>query len=185
MQRELFGADGLGESNLPNPPQADGPPIGANEDRHGRPGGFLRPFKPRADSDYITHVSGGAFRRGRTHETLVNDFAEWLATKGLLAASNAAIDLGLEHPSVTIEAKVIRPGRWAAAIREAIGQLYEYRYFQVVAPQSGLLFLASADIPRRWLDYLDKDRQVGVAWRSSSGGFLLTERARGMLGIAQ
>ena len=85
----------------------------ADEDYRGRPGGFLSPFKPRADTDYITHVSGGAFQRGRTtHETLVNDFAGWLASKGLLAASNAAIDLGLEHPPVIIEAKVIRPGRW-------------------------------------------------------------------------
>jgi hypothetical protein len=183
MQQELFGADSLGEGDLPDPPQADGPPIAADEDRHGRPGGFLRLFKPRADTDYITHVSGGAFRRGRTHETLVNDFAEWLAGKGLLAASNAAIDLGLERPPVIIEAKVIRPGRWAAAIREAMGQLYEYRYFQIVAPQSGLLFLASVDIPRKWLDYLDKDRQIGAAWRSSRGKFMLTYRARKMLGV--
>jgi hypothetical protein len=184
MRQELFGADGLGESDLPDPPQADGPPVRADEERHGRPGGFLRPFKPRADTDYITQVSGGAFRRGRTHETLVNDFAEWLAAKGLLAASNAAIDLGLEHPPVIIEAKVIRPGRWAAAIREAIGQLYEYRYFQVVAPQSRLLFLASTDIPRKWLDYLDKDRQIGAAWRISQGEFLFTDRARKMLGVS-
>lgn len=183
MQRALFGADGLGEGGLPDPPQADGLPIVADEDHHGRPGGFLSPFKPRADTDYIAHVSGGAFRRGRTHETLVNDFAEWLAAKGLLAASNAAIDLGLEHPPVIIEAKVIRPGRWASAIREALGQLYEYRYFQVVSPQSGLLFLASTDIPRRWLDYLDHDRQIGAAWRSS-GGFLLNGRATRMLGVA-
>ena len=184
MQQELFGADGLGESDLPDPPQADGPPVVADDERQGRPGGFLRPFKPRADTDYITHVSGGAFRRGRTHETLVNGFAEWLATKGLLAASNAAIDLGLEHPPVIIEAKVIRPGRWAAAIREAIGQLYEYRYFQVVAPQSSLLFLASTDIPRKWLDYLDEDRQIGAAWRNSRGEFLFTDRARKMLGVS-
>lgn len=183
MQQELFGADGLGESDLPDPPQEDGPPIVADADRPGRPGGFLRPFKPRADTDYVTNVSGGAFRRGRTHETLVNDFAEWLAGEGLLAASNAAIDLGLQHPPVIIEAKVIRPGRWAAAIREAIGQLYEYRYFQVVAPQSGLLFLGSTDIPRKWLDYLDRDRQIGAAWRSSGGEFLFTDRARKMLGI--
>jgi hypothetical protein len=168
----------------PTPPVTGGrSPVVADEERHGRPGGFLRPFKTRADTDYIAYISGGAFRRGRTHETLVNDFAEWLASKGLLAASTAAIDLGLEDPPVIIEAKVIRPGGWASAIREAIGQLYEYRYFQVVAPQSGLLFLASIDIPREWLDYLDNDRQIGAAWRSSQGEFLLTDRARKMLGV--
>jgi len=78
---------------------------------------------------------------------------------------------------------VIRTGRWAHAIREALGQLYEYRYFQVVPPESRLLFLASAEIPPKWLDYLDKDRNVGAAWRSASG-FLLTDRASTALGIS-
>jgi hypothetical protein len=130
----------------------------------------------------VTNVAGGPARRGRTHETLVNDFAEWLAARDLVVGSNAAIDLGLEHPPVIIEAKVIRAGRWAHAIREAIGQLYEYRYFQVVSPESSLLFLASTPIPARWLDYLDHDRRIGAAWRRD-GGFELTTRAGRVLGI--
>jgi hypothetical protein len=147
---------------------------------HGR--GFLRPFKHRAYTDYITHILGGPNRRGRTHEKLVNDFADWLTARDLTVASNAAIDLGLERPPVIIEAKVIRAARWAPAIREAVGQLYEYRYFQVVAPESSLLFLASAEIPRDWLDYLDKDRKIGAAWRTT-GGFLLSDRALTVLGL--
>jgi hypothetical protein len=101
-------------------------------------GDFFARLSPGADADYITHVLGGLYRHGRTHETLVNDFADWLAARGLTVASNAAIDLGLEQPPVIIEAKVIRAARWAQAIREAVGQLYEYRYFQVVAPESSL-----------------------------------------------
>jgi hypothetical protein len=124
----------------------------------------------------------GPARRGRTHEALVNDFADWLTTRELAVGCNAAIDLGLEHPPVIIEAKVIRAGKWAHAIREAIGQLYEYRYFQVVSPQSSLLFLASAPIPARWLDYLDHDRKIGAAWRSDHG-FELTDRGKRALGI--
>ena len=76
---------------------------------------------------------------------------------------------------------MIRAARWAQAIREAVGQLYEYRYFQVVAPESSLLFLASAEIPRMWLDYLDKDRKIGAAWRTT--GFLLSDRALTSLGL--
>jgi len=112
----------------------------------------------------------------------VNDFAEWLAARGLTVGSNAAIDLGLERPPVIIEAKVIHSGRWARAIREAVGQLYEYRYFQVIAPESKLLFLASAEIPQRWLEYLDQDRNMGAAWRST-GGFQLSNRASKALGF--
>jgi hypothetical protein len=160
----------------------DGPPVLDADNRRSQRGGYLRPFKPRADSDYVTRVLGGPARRGRTHETLVNDFAEWLATRELVVGSNAAIDLGLEHPPVIIEVKVVRGGRWAHALREAIGQLYEYRYFQVVSPESSLIFLASTPIPKRWLDYLDHDREIGAAWRCDHG-FELTTRARRTLGI--
>jgi hypothetical protein len=147
------------------------------------PGGFLSPFKPRADADYTSNVAGGPFRRSRKHETLVNDFARWLSDRGLEAASNAAIDLGLVQPPVIIEAKIIRADKWATAIREAIGQLYEYRYFQVVTPESELLFLASAEIPQNWLDYLDDDRHIGAAWRTADG-FQMTARASSALGVA-
>ena len=160
---------------------ASGPSVEPGEGGTGHRRGFLRPFKPGADADYITHVLGGLYRHGRTHETLVNDFADWLAARGLTVASNAAIDLVLEQPPVIIEAKVIRAARWAQAIREAVGQLYEYRYFQVVAPESSLLFLASAEIPRMWLDYLDKDRKIGAAWRTT--GFQLSDRALTSLGL--
>ena len=182
MHQQLFGADGLGEDDLPDPPEEEGAPLSADSDVHGRPGGFLRPFKVRADTDYISRLSGGSFKRGRTHETLVNNFAAWLEARGLLAASNAAIDLGLQQPPVIIEAKVIRSDGWAAAIREAIGQLYEYRYFQIVDPQSSLIFLASREIPERWLRYLDDDRQIGAVW-PTGGGFKLTRRARRAFGL--
>ena len=180
MQGVLFGNDGMGESGLPDPPEEDG--LAASADDHARPGGFLRPFKPKADKEYITNVSGGPTKHGLTHEALVNDFAGWLASRGLLAACHMAIDLGLEVPAVIIEAKVIHSGRWARAIREAVGQLYEYRYFQVVSPDSALIFLASTLIPQRWLDYLELDREIGAAWRSKDG-FQLSTRASKALGI--
>jgi hypothetical protein len=184
MEQILFGSDGLAETGLPAPPaeDPDDPESEGNETRRGRPGGFLSPFKPRADTDYVSNVAGGPFRRGRKHETLVNDFARWLGDRGLKAASNAAIDLGLVQPPVIIEAKIVRGARWATAIREAVGQLYEYRYFQVVPPGSELLFLASAEIPHKWLDYLSRDRQIGAAWRTPDG-FQMTARAAAALGI--
>jgi hypothetical protein len=182
MRQALFGMDGLGESGLPDPPKDDGPAVLDDDNRRSASGGFLRPFKPRADTDYLAQVTGGPARRGRTHESLVNDFAAWLAKQDLVVGYNAAIDLGLENPPVIIEAKVIRAGRWAHGVREAVGQLYEYRYFQVVSPKSSLIFLASAQIPAGWLDYLDRDRGIGAAWRSEDG-FALTHRARRALGI--
>jgi hypothetical protein len=186
MQALVFGADGLGGQE---PPPADDE---LTPDDAGEPGeapqsaarraGFLFPFKPRADADYLANVLGGPAKRTRSHETLVNDFAAWLATHGHDAACSAVIDLGLTSPPVIIEAKVIRAGRWAWAIREAVGQLYEYRYFQVVDPESSLIFLASEPIPPRWLDYLDQDRTIGAAWRDPAG-FHMSASASRMLGI--
>jgi hypothetical protein len=166
-------------------PEDSGGPTALAQPGDGRMGhrrGVLHPFRPGADTDYITQVLEGPHRRSRKHETLVNAFADWLDARGLTVAFNAAIDLGLEQPPVIIEAKVIRAARWAQAVREAVGQLYEYRYFQVVARESSLLFLASAEIPRMWLDYLDEEHEIGAAWRTP-GGFLLSDRALTTLGL--
>lgn len=70
MQHALFGSDGLGESHLPAPHEDDGPAVLNDENRRNARGGFLRPFKPRADTNYLDQVAGGPTRRGRTHETL-------------------------------------------------------------------------------------------------------------------
>jgi hypothetical protein len=183
MHTVIFGPDGFGERDLPLSPEDDGTTDRDDEELHGgRAGGFLFPFRERADTDYVANLAGGPFRRSRAHETLVNEFAAWLSARGLAVSSNAAIDLGLEDPPVIIEAKLIQPRRWASAVREAVGQLYEYRYFQVVSPESSLVFLASEPVPQRWRDYLDRDREIGIAWRHEDS-FQLSDRARRDLGL--
>jgi hypothetical protein len=117
-------------------------------------------------------------RHGRDHETLVNDFARWLTTIGWDVGCNAAIDIGIENPPIIIEAKIV--GRWSTSIRQAVGQLYEYRYFKVADPAADLIFLASKAVPDHWLRYLEQDRQISVAWRSG-GTFELSSRATRLL----
>ena len=178
MQTLLFGTDGLAEGDLPNPPPEDGaaePADGSDVQV-----GFLKPFKAKADTDYLSLVPGGRFRRGRKHETLVNDFASWLAERGLAVGRNAAIDLGLNEPPAIIEAKNLTT--WPKAIREAVGQLYEYRYFEVARPDASLIFLASEPVPEDWTRYLEQDRRIGVAWRVD-GGFVLSSLAAESLGL--
>ncbi|MGH2656736.1 MAG: hypothetical protein ACRDIZ_08595 [Actinomycetota bacterium] len=176
FQRLLFGTDGLAESELPAPPAEEGPP--ETPASTGVRAHYLRPFKRKADSHYLARIEGGLRRRGRHHETLVNDFARWLQDRGHLVGRNAAIDLGLEQPPVIIEAKSV--SSWARAIREAVGQLYEYRYFQVVSPESQLVFLASQPVPGLWLRYLEDDRGIGAAWRVGNN-FEISPRARAAL----
>ncbi|MEV6305873.1 hypothetical protein AB0M02_41105 [Actinoplanes sp. NPDC051861] len=173
----LFGVDGLGTEHLPQEATQDRPqaapslPQAPTGHR-----GFLAPFKPKADADYFTRVVGGAMKRGRSHETLVNSCADWLSANGFEPGCNNAIDLGVAELSVIIEAKIVRRS-WSDAIREAVGQLYEYRYFKVADPESSLIFLADRPVQQFWVDYLEKDRGIGVMWPVGDG-FHMSKLAR-------
>ncbi|MEU4602479.1 hypothetical protein AB0F43_05825 [Kribbella sp. NPDC023972] len=138
---------------------------------------FLAPFRPKADTTYEAFVTAGRQRRHRDHETLVNACALWLQSSGHTSARNAAVDLGLLDGTVIIEAKIIG-GAWPGAIRAALGQLYEYRYFQVARPDAALIFLCDQPVPTEWVAYLEDDRGVGCMWPAPPSGFALTSLAR-------
>jgi hypothetical protein len=182
MPRELvdvlFGADGLAGDQVPSTPPAPGEDESddADVDTGGAPGGFLDPFQAKADTEYSVRIVGGRRRRTRRHEKLVNDCAAWLAEHGREPGRNAAVDLGTKEPAVVIEAKMIG-SYWPSAIREAVGQLYEYRYFKVTEPDAGLVFLASNPVPEKWMRYLEQDRSIGVMWPEGSG-YRLSTRAK-------
>jgi hypothetical protein len=174
----LFGQSGLGEGETLPPPPDEGP------DEPADPGNlrrfFLQPFKPKADEDYLVNIQGGVRRRGRHHETLVNSFSTWLGKHGFEVGCNAAIDIGIENPSVVVEAKMVKV--WSKSVREAVGQLYEYRYFRVADPEAQLIFLASEPVPDDWIDYLERDRGIGLAWRAGRN-FELSRLASRILGL--
>jgi hypothetical protein len=173
----LFGQTGLGEDEALPPLPDEGPDEPANSGSLRR--SFLQPFKPKADEDYLVNIQGGVRRRGRHHETLVNSFSTWLERRGFEVGCNAAIDIGIEDPPVVVEAKMVKT--WSTNIREAVGQLYEYRYFRVADPEAQLIFLASEPVPDDWVAYLERDRGIGVAWRVG-GKFALSTLASRMLG---
>jgi len=160
----LFGPDGLAEDELP---EVAGSGDSADRDGEVDPGpsrgGFLVPFKAKADSDYLTNVVGGRKRRSRRHESVINSCAAWLEGCGYEPMRNAAVDLGLEQPPVLIEGKTIGAA-WSGAIRAAVSQLYEYRYFKVANPRSRLILLSEKEVPEAWIKYLEQDRDIGVMW---------------------
>ena len=144
---------------------------------------YLEPFRPKSDTKYVARIIGKVQQRGRNHETLVNlvnSFTAFLTSQGLQPGRNQAIDMGLQEPDTIIEAKVITS--WAQSIRQAVGQLYEYRYFQVVSPHARLVFLASAPVPADWRDYLEKDREIGICWQEGEK-FIIPKLATDALGI--
>ncbi|TPW73036.1 MrcB family domain-containing protein [Schumannella sp. 10F1B-5-1] len=90
-------------------------------------------FAPKSDEDYLVSIRGvEAVARSRRHETIVRELGEILEARGHEAGTNVhPIDLevlALERRWM-IEVKVVRNGDARAAVREAIGQLFEYRYF--------------------------------------------------------
>jgi hypothetical protein len=138
----------------------------------------LQPFAYRADAAYQAGSNVPLVERKRHHETLVNDFASWLREHGLSPVNNRSIDIGLLDPPVIVEAKYVPDENgWASYIREAVGQLYEYRWFgQGPSNSANLVFLASRRPPDDWLRYLEEDRSIAVIWFSQSG-FRLSARA--------
>lgn len=141
---------------------------------------FLNPFKAKADTEYLTKIVAKSQVRSRLHETLVNNCAQWLFTQGFDPARNAAIDLGLIDGSLIIEAKVVKS--WPDAVRQAVGQLYEYRYFKVADPQAALIFLSDQPVPDEWITYLEKDRGIGAMWPKGKTGFEMSKLAAKLLG---
>jgi hypothetical protein len=81
---------------------------------------------------------------------------------------------------VVVEAKMVKS--WKTSIREAVGQLYEYRYFRVANPEARLIFLASEPVSEEWIAYLERDRSIGVAWRAGKR-FALSPLASEILGL--
>jgi hypothetical protein len=112
----------------------------------------------------------------------VSDFARWLQTSGFEVQRNQAIDLAVRAPFIIIEAKILPDDTIQDQLRQAVGQLYEYRFFKCGSPEAQLMFLGSRPLPSEWVHYLETDRDITVAWRSSDH-FELSAGARSALGL--
>ena len=71
-------------------------------------------------------------------------------------------------PPLIVEVKILGSSP-AVALRQAVGQLYEYRYFQVVDPASELIILTDRELPEPLVRYLESDRKIGVCWQELGG----------------
>lgn len=111
----------------------------------------LREFLPKEDADYVSRIRGKLMVKSRRHETLVRQFGEWALAQGFpCSTAEHPIDLMLRKNGKAwlIEAEVVRQGRAAVAVREAVGQLPEYRHFLFPvssAPEPVALFSESVE----------------------------------------
>lgn len=121
-------------------------------------------FKPKNDRDYIAMVKGGPQRRTRAHERLVRLCGEACKRAGAKVRTPHPIDLRIDAPlSVIIEAKTVGSGPVGYAIRQAVGQLHEYRYF--VGPRdAALCVLVNAEPSVELQAYVERELGFLLLW---------------------
>lgn len=113
--------------------------VGYDVSSHGGSADPLAGFRPKDSSDYVANIKAKQQVKRRVHEKLIKDFAHHSVSCGYAARTDGQHpkDLvlsrqGAEPASADewlVEAKVVQNGNPTAAVRQAVGQLYEYRYF--------------------------------------------------------
>jgi len=87
-------------------------------------------FQPKSSAPYEALVRASVQRRSRNHERLVACVGEWLKSRGATVTTPHPLDLFVARPvPMIIEAELTGPRGVRAAVREAVGQLHDYRYF--------------------------------------------------------
>jgi hypothetical protein len=139
----------------------------------------LPEFRPKRDTDYTAVISATVQHRTRSHERLVRFAGQWLQARGVVIANQHPKDLEIISPvSVIVEAKVVGRRDPLFALREALGQLHEYKYF-IGPPNAELAILLDSEPPASLIHYSESRLQVAVLWVVNailSGGPLAQSR---------
>jgi len=125
-------------------------------------------FKPKSETDYLAVVRAQVQHRTRRHERLVREAGEWLRDRGGVVSTPHPIDLFLGGAvPILFEAKVVGQRADLAAVREAIGQLHEYRWFY--GPRESLLCVLLDQEPGSALvPYVEGHLGLLLAWWSDN-----------------
>ncbi|MFJ8308434.1 MULTISPECIES: MrcB family domain-containing protein [unclassified Streptomyces] len=152
--------------------------VGYDPAGHGDGVDPLAGFRPKDSSDYIANIKAKQQVKRRSHEKLIKDFGLHVATRGYAATTDGQHpkDLVLRSPSMEsgttdewlVEAKVVRNGNPTEAVRQAVGQLYEYSYFLYQKKRAPhLVGLFSEDIGA-YSTYLEH-QGIASVWQTDSG----------------
>jgi hypothetical protein len=137
-------------------------------------------FRPNDSSDYYVHIQGGRRRRERHHEELIKDFGLHVVTRGYQPITQGMYprDLVLRRPAADqqrswlVEGKAVKRGNATQAVREAVGQLYEYSYYwheKRSEPKPHLVALFTEGIGH-YAEYLE-EHDIASIWRTEEGGW--------------
>jgi hypothetical protein len=139
--------------------------------------------KDKPGGDIFFPVVAGVRRVTRRHVSVLENLRAFLKDNGWTTSSPHPFDLEARKPAgigLLIEVKVIRDEDSASAVRESIGQLFDYQYayknyiggYALVAAFSEkpddyyLELLSSLNISAWWYDQSAQNwRSVGVSWK--------------------
>ncbi|MGS2588181.1 MrcB family domain-containing protein [Streptomyces hebeiensis] len=136
----------------------------------------LAGFRPKDSSDYIANIQAQQQVKRRHHEALIKTFGLHVVSRGYVPTTRSVHpkDLVLhrdgQNPATSdewlVEAKVVRRGNPTEAVRQAVGQLYEYSHFlyrEKRRREPHLLGLFSEDVGV-YADYLEH-RGIASIWK--------------------
>ncbi|MFJ5109837.1 MrcB family domain-containing protein [Streptomyces sp. NPDC088551] len=139
-------------------------------------GDALAGFSPKDSSDYIANIPARQQIKKRHHEALVKSFGQHVASCGYIPTTRLMHpkDLVLHRAGQSsntsdewlVEAKVVRGGNPTEAVRQAVGQLYEYSHFfyrERKLPEPHLVGLFTEDVGV-YSGYLE-ERGIASIWR--------------------
>ncbi len=110
-------------------------------------------------------------RANRVHANTLDMLVKHLQQQGFLVESSRLVDAycRLKTGPAIFEVKSITADNERSQCRHALSQLYEYRYLHSV-PDASLWLVLSRRPDHSWLvDYLHRDRGVGVLWVAGTG----------------
>jgi hypothetical protein len=111
-------------------------------------------FEPRNRDEYVANYTRSTYRVSPLHEALINEFAEFAKTYGWkpLNKKIQQRDLILKNESgleILIEAKTVGKSQ-EDVVRQAIGQLFSYRYVYYQGQNIPLIALFNREISTFW-----------------------------------
>ncbi|MCX2185723.1 DUF3578 domain-containing protein [Streptomyces sp. SKN60] len=138
----------------------------------------LANFRPKDSSAYVAQIKARQQVKQRSHEELIRDFGLYVSERGyepitllqhpkdLVLRSHRATEAGGEE--WLVEAKVVRNGNPTQAVREAVGQLYEYRHFLYLGCPTPFLIGLFSEAIGAYAPYLE-EQGIASIWRDGSG----------------
>jgi hypothetical protein len=129
--------------------------------------GRERRFEPKSAAEYRAHIGAQEQVRSRSHEALVDRLGKWARRRGFEPNTNVHprdLMLHQDNGDLLVEVKVFPVGRPRRAVRECIGQLFEYRRF--LGPPAVTLVAALSEDPGEVFVDLLTSPSIASVWPS-------------------